>query len=79
MDKPIEEMSFEEALSELEKVVKKIDSGEESLDESIQAYEKGAKLKKHCEQKLKEAKLKVEKVVQREDSEEVSTEEYNLE
>ncbi len=79
MDKPIEQMSFEEALSELETIVKKIDSGEQSLEESIKAYEKGAKLKKHCEQKLKEAKLKVEKVVEDENSEEVSTESYNVE
>ena len=57
-------MSFEEALKELESIVKKIDSGEETLDAAIQAFERGSELKKHCQAKLDEAKLKIEKIIQ---------------
>lgn len=67
MTKAIEEMSFEEALRELEATVKKIDTGQETLESSIGAFERGTKLKLHCEQKLKEAKLKIEKIVQKSD------------
>lgn len=65
--KKIEEMSFEEALKELEHTVKKIDQGGEGLESSIEAFERGTKLKSHCENKLKEAKLKIEKIVKQSD------------
>lgn len=65
--KKIEEMSFEEALKELESSVKKIDQGTESLEVSIEVFERGTKLKAHCEQKLQEAKLKIEKIIQKSD------------
>jgi exodeoxyribonuclease VII small subunit len=54
-DKPIEQMTFEQAMAELEAVVDQLDRGEVALDESIKLYERGALLKKRCEQKLKEA------------------------
>lgn len=66
--KSIENMSFEEALVELELIVKKIDTGEQSLDEAINAYERGMQLRKQCELKLNDAKLKIEKVVKTEDN-----------
>lgn len=56
-------LSFEEALSELEEIVRKLEDGSGKLDEGIKAYERGALLKLHCEAKLKEAQLRVEKVV----------------
>ena len=59
-------MSFEEALSELQTIVKKLESGEESLENSISAYQYGNELRSHCEKKLSEAKLKIEKVVKKE-------------
>lgn len=62
MSKQIENMTFEEALSELESIVKRIDTGEESLAEAVSSFEFGVKLKNHCEKMLKEAKLKIEKV-----------------
>lgn len=65
--KPIQSMSFEEALHELEQTVRKIDNGEETLESSISAFERGTKLKLYCEQKLNEAKLKVEKIIQQSD------------
>jgi exodeoxyribonuclease VII small subunit len=55
-------MTFEEALTELEAIVKKIDTGQESLSEAVSSFERGVELKNHCEMMLKEAKLKIEKV-----------------
>lgn len=55
-------MSFEDALSELEEIVRRLEKGDSKLDDAISAYERGAQLKKHCEHKLKEAKAKVEKI-----------------
>ena len=62
-DTPVEEMSFEAAMAELEAVVTKLDRGEVPLDQSIALYERGAALKAHCEAKLKEAEEKVEQLV----------------
>ncbi|APX89905.1 exodeoxyribonuclease VII small subunit [Brevirhabdus pacifica] len=56
---PIEEMSFEQAMRELETVVGKLERGEVELEESIRLYERGARLKKRCDEKLKEAEEKV--------------------
>lgn len=60
--KSIDQMSFEEAMQELEQIVKNIDSGAETLDSAVSSFERGVFLKKHCEQKLSEAKLKIEKI-----------------
>lgn len=59
----IEAMSFEEALNELQALVKALEKGEAKLDEAIRAYERGAALKQHCERKLREAQAKVDKIV----------------
>jgi exodeoxyribonuclease VII small subunit len=58
----IAQMSFEDALAALEAIVKRLESGDGSLDESITAYERGALLKRHCEAKLREAEAKVERI-----------------
>ncbi|MBV0913603.1 exodeoxyribonuclease VII small subunit [Anianabacter salinae] len=58
-DKPVEEMSFEEAMKALEDVVGRLESGDVPLEDSIKLYERGAALKKRCETKLKEAEEKV--------------------
>ncbi len=58
-DTPIDKMSFEEAMRELETIVGQLDSGEVELEQSIALYERGAKLKAHCDAKLKEAEEKV--------------------
>ena len=55
-------MTFEDALAELKQIVERLEKGEGKLDEAIQAYERGAQLKRHCEQKLKEAEAKIEKI-----------------
>lgn len=61
-DTDISGMSFEAALEELEKIVCELEQGSVKLDRAIDAYERGAKLKAHCEKKLAEAKAKVEKI-----------------
>jgi len=62
-DKKITDMSFEQALEELESIVEKLERGDAPLEESIKIYQRGAQLKQHCESKLKNAQLKVEKIV----------------
>jgi len=56
-------MNFEDALAELDKIVRTLESGAVRLDESISAYERGALLRHHCESKLKEAQARVDKIV----------------
>jgi len=58
----IDNLSFEEALAQLEEIVRQLESGSGKLDDAISAYEKGALLKRHCEAKLAEAKAKVDKI-----------------
>ena len=58
-DTPISEMTFEQAMSELERIVIQLEKGDVPLEDSISLYEKGAELKKRCETKLKEAEQKV--------------------
>jgi exodeoxyribonuclease VII small subunit len=60
--KDIAALSFEDALKELETIVQQLEQGKVKLDEAISAYERGALLKRHCEQKLAEAKMKVERI-----------------
>ena len=62
--RPIEKMSFEEALKELEDIVRRLETGDVELEKSIEIYERGAKLKAHCESRLKAAELKIEQIVQ---------------
>lgn len=59
----IKKLSFEDALEELEDIVRTLEDGSGALDDSIKAYERGAMLKKHCEQKLSEARTRVDKIV----------------
>jgi|TARA_B110000438_G_C15695407_1_gene598718 exodeoxyribonuclease VII small subunit len=59
----INKMSFEGALEEMESIVQKLESGEVKLDEAIDAYTRGSQLKKHCENKLKEAQVRIDKII----------------
>ncbi|MEZ5911016.1 MAG: exodeoxyribonuclease VII small subunit [Paracoccaceae bacterium] len=61
-DKPVAELSFEEAMKELERVVSDLERGEVPLDDSIRLYERGAALKAQCEARLKAAEEKVEQI-----------------
>ena len=58
----VSEMSFEEALAELEGIVQRLEQGRTTLDEAIGAYERGAALKRHCEARLRDAREKVERI-----------------
>ncbi|MFL2819239.1 MAG: exodeoxyribonuclease VII small subunit [Candidatus Puniceispirillales bacterium] len=59
---PLEKMTFEDAMKELENLVDALDKGDVSLDEAIAAYDRGSQLKDHCQKKLNEAKMKVETI-----------------
>ena len=64
-DKPadIADLSFENALAALEDVVRKLESGEVPLDDSIALYERGEALRKHCQARLDAAQARIEKIV----------------
>ena len=66
-DTPISEMTFEQAMSELERIVTQLERGDVPLEDSITLYERGAELKKRCEAKLKEAEQKVAAITLDED------------
>ncbi len=61
-DKPVAEMSFEEAMAALEAVVGQLERGDVALEQSIALYERGAALKAHCAGKLNDAEAKVEMI-----------------
>jgi len=58
----VAKLSFEDALKELEEIVRALETGKGKLDEAIRSYERGAALKAHCEKKLAEAQARVEKI-----------------
>jgi len=60
----VSEMSFEDALAELESIVSRLEQGRGSLAEAIADYERGTALRKHCEAKLSEAEAKVQAIVE---------------
>jgi exodeoxyribonuclease VII small subunit len=55
-------MGFEQALAELERIVQELERGQLELDAAIAAYERGTRLRLHCEAKLREAQLRVERI-----------------
>ncbi len=58
----ISDLSFEAALKRLEEIVRKLESGEASLDESIELYGEGDRLKQQCEERLRAAQARIEKI-----------------
>ncbi|MFZ2410418.1 MAG: exodeoxyribonuclease VII small subunit [Candidatus Methanoperedens sp.] len=71
------EMNFEESLAELEGIVEKLEKGQLSLDESLMLFEKGIKLVRECNDKLKNAQQKVEQLS--EENGELRTEPFEVE
>lgn len=71
-------LSFEQALGELETIVRKLEGGQTDLESAIKDYERGNELRKICDEKLSQAKLKVEKIVGQENGE-VKTELFDAE
>lgn len=59
----IASLSFEEALGELERIVRQLEEGKGPLDAAIDAYSRGSLLKRHCEAKLAEAQARVDRIV----------------
>ena len=59
---PVTDLTFEQAMAELERVVNQLERGEVPLDESIALYERGAALKAHCETKLRGAEEKIAQI-----------------
>ncbi|MCB1532604.1 MAG: exodeoxyribonuclease VII small subunit [Alphaproteobacteria bacterium] len=64
---PLEKLSFEDALTELETIVRDLETGKAPLEKSIEMYERGTALKKHCESKLRDAQAKIEKITVQQD------------
>jgi exodeoxyribonuclease VII small subunit len=58
----ITKLSFEDALKELEEIVRALESGKGKLEDAITSYERGAALRAHCERKLAEAQARIEKI-----------------
>jgi exodeoxyribonuclease VII small subunit len=67
MSQDISSLSFEDALAELERIVKGLEGGQQKLEDALSAYERGALLRRHCEAKLAEAETRVQAIVQRAD------------
>ena len=63
----VSQMSFEDALAELEQIVRGLEGGQQKLEDAITAYERGAALRRHCEAKLAEAEARVAAIVERAD------------
>ncbi len=63
MDEPeIETLSFETALAQLELIVRSLETGTEPLDQSIELYQRGDRLKRHCEARLKAAQARIDQI-----------------
>jgi len=63
MDEPeIEALSFEAALAQLETIVRSLETGTAPLDESIELYQRGDRLKRHCEARLKAAQARIDQI-----------------
>ena len=73
------QLSFETALAELESIVERLEAGKVDLEESIAIYERGEKLKKHCEQLLKSAEARIEKITLKADGTPSGTEPFDVE
>ncbi len=66
-------MSYEQALRALEEVVRRLESGEVALDESIALYERGELLRRHCQSRLDAAQARIEAIVADADGRAVGT------
>jgi exodeoxyribonuclease VII small subunit len=67
IDQTIDNMSFEQALKELEAIVRKLESGSGDLEASINDYVRGTQLKEYCQKKLADARLRVESILKNQD------------
>lgn len=63
-DPDIAGMSFEDALAELERIVRNLEAGQQKLEDAITCYERGNALRRHCETKLQEVEARVAAIVE---------------
>lgn len=73
----ISELTFEQALRELEGVVRRLESGDVPLDESIDLYERGEQLRKACQARLDAAQARIDKIVNGPDGKPSGTEAFD--
>ncbi len=64
MNEALPELSFEDALGELEQIVRGLEGGQQKLEEAISCYERGTLLRRHCEAQLSEAEARVQVIVE---------------
>lgn len=76
-DPEIAGLSFEDALRALEDIVRKLESGEVPLDATMDLYERGEKLRKHCQARLDAAQLRIEKIVAGADGQAAGTQPFD--
>ena len=74
---PIAELSFEDALGELESVVNRLERGDVPLDQSIALYERGEKLRAHCQSRLDAAQARIESIVKGADGQPAGTKPFD--
>jgi exodeoxyribonuclease VII small subunit len=67
MSDSISGLSFEDAMAELDRIVRSLEGGQQKLEDAITCYERGTLLRRHCEAKLAEAEARVQAIVQRAD------------
>ena len=71
-----ENITFEQAIEELETIINRLEEGDVPLDETINLYEKGSELKDFCEKKLQSAEVKIQKINQKTKTKEITLEDY---
>ncbi len=71
--------TFEEALTELENIVRSLESGRVQLEQAVEAYEKGMRLKRLCEQKLADAQARIDQLTVNENGEITGKENFDVE
>jgi exodeoxyribonuclease VII small subunit len=76
-DPEIAALSFEDALRALEDIVRKLESGEVPLDATMDLYERGEKLRKHCQARLDAAQMRIEKIVAGADGQAAATQPFD--
>jgi len=73
----LETLSFEDALRELEGIVRQLEGGEVALEDSISLYEKGEKLRQHCQKRLDAAQARIERIVAGPDGAAIGTQPFD--
>jgi exodeoxyribonuclease VII small subunit len=74
----IAKLSFEDALSELEGIVSKLEGGDVGLEQSIDIYTRGTQLRQHCDSKLKDAKTRIDKITLSDDGQPQGSENFSV-